>query len=162
MEHMLGRLSQDDLVGSTAGFDEEDGVVQGLPCETRWVGHQAGWKPVIMGSLVGMGLFAVGTLFALRTLLLPDTAITLEAITEQGEPQILQKVTECSVTTTQNCMLSQCCHDYGMQCYAKNESWAACLKSCEKGNHLEGGDGPWRCNKLGYRRKCHMGLACVP
>jgi len=61
---------------------------------------------------------------------------------------------ECSVSKIQNCHMSQCCLEFGFQCYEKNETYGACLETCDKGALLKAGNGSWRCNKLGLPRRC--------
>jgi len=67
---------------------------------------------------------------------------------------ILPKPTECSVATVQNCNVSQCCDNFGFQCYAKNESFAACLKKCEPAKLSKNGNGSWSCKPLGLKYRC--------
>jgi len=64
-----------------------------------------------------------------------------------------------------SCQDSKCCLDggaSGYQCFAKNDDWAQCLESCEKGAHEDETDGEydqygnfqkfeWSCKKLGKR-----------
>lgn len=50
---------------------------------------------------------------------------------EKKKKYPLPKPTECSVAGVQNCNASQCCDNFGFQCYAKNASFAACMKKCE-------------------------------
>jgi len=55
----------------------------------------------------------------------------------------------------ENCLESKCCAaggSKGLQCYQKDQYWATCLASCEKGVH-EGEEDkkPWSCNELGVR-----------
>ncbi|CAK0799219.1 unnamed protein product [Prorocentrum cordatum] len=66
-----------------------------------------------------------------------------------------------------SCQDSKCCLDggaAGYQCFAKNDDWAQCLESCEKGPHEDETDGEydqygnfkkfeWGCKKLGERSK---------
>jgi len=61
---------------------------------------------------------------------------------------------ECSKSVVQNCHISQCCLDFGHQCYSKNETYAACLKTCKKDALMKKGNGSWSCNKLGLERRC--------
>ncbi|CAK0830907.1 unnamed protein product, partial [Prorocentrum cordatum] len=63
------------------------------------------------------------------------------------------------------CQDSKCCLDggaSGYQCFAKNDGWAQCLESCQKGPHEDETDGEydqygsfrkfeWSCEKLGKR-----------
>merc|ERR1712232_278599 len=48
----------------------------------------------------------------------------------------------------EDCLKSQCCAQEGQTCYSKDDWWAACLTSCEKGI-LEWDkppyDTPWSC-----------------
>merc|ERR1719343_1311050 len=61
----------------------------------------------------------------------------------------------CSKTQKYDCTRSQCCLDAGMQCYEKNQYWAACKQTCEPGSldpEDKGADRvPWTCRKLGAR-----------
>lgn len=60
---------------------------------------------------------------------------------------------ECSPATVQNCAKSQCCDNFGFQCYAKNATYGACMKKCEPGKLSEKGNGTWSCKTLGLRNR---------
>jgi len=66
----------------------------------------------------------------------------------------LPKPYECSKSLIQNCHTSQCCLKFGDQCYSKNETYGACMKTCKKDSLMKGGNGSWVCKKLGLRRRC--------
>jgi len=60
----------------------------------------------------------------------------------------------CSITRKADCSASHCCADPGMQCYEKNEYWAACQLDCHPGLDLRDASSvrsPWTCRKLGSR-----------
>jgi len=61
---------------------------------------------------------------------------------------------ECA-KSSEGCLESKCCADVGMQCFAKNDGWAACLNECTPGeNRSAFGDvdaKPWSCKALGMR-----------
>jgi hypothetical protein len=85
---------------------------------------------------------------------------------EEAEPrEALVKVKTPCGGPGEECTSSQCCKEggaSGLQCYAKNDGWAQCLESCEKGPHEDETDGhydasgnfvkdPWSCKELGKR-----------
>jgi len=51
-------------------------------------------------------------------------------------------------------MKSQCCDNFGFQCYQKNATFAACLKKCEAPKMAAAGNGTWSCTALGVRTRC--------
>lgn len=61
----------------------------------------------------------------------------------------------CSRTQKEDCSKSQCCLSAGMQCYQKDQYWAACKVSCTPGSldPEDTGDArvPWSCQALGSR-----------
>jgi len=60
----------------------------------------------------------------------------------------------CSITRKADCSASKCCADPGMQCYQKNDNWAACQLSCTPGidaRDLPSYRTPWTCKELGPR-----------
>lgn len=64
------------------------------------------------------------------------------------------KPEECSLATVQNCKVSQCCDNFGFQCFAKNETFAACMDKCEPAKLQRKGNGTWSCKPLGLRHRC--------
>lgn len=61
---------------------------------------------------------------------------------------------ECSITREQDCSKLKCCQDPGMQCYEKNQYWAACELDCSTGEDpRDAGDmrTPWTCKTIGPR-----------
>ncbi|CAK0897420.1 unnamed protein product [Prorocentrum cordatum] len=62
---------------------------------------------------------------------------------------------ECAETYEENCAGKQCCKSAGMQCYVKNEWWAACREACVPGStddrDPEWARAPWSCVALGPR-----------
>jgi len=77
---------------------------------------------------------------------------TVKEIMKKKDP--LPKPTECSMATVQNCNVSQCCDNFGFQCYAKNESFAACMDKCEPATLNKKGNGTWSCKPLGLKHRC--------
>jgi len=60
----------------------------------------------------------------------------------------------CTMTRKGDCTYSRCCQDPGMQCYAKDQYWAACQLGCTLGvdpRDREGQQTPWSCAPLGLR-----------
>lgn len=56
---------------------------------------------------------------------------------------------KCAVTGG-DCRDAKCCKDPGTQCFAKNEYWAECRTTCDKGIHLtDPDDTPWSCKPIG-------------
>ncbi|CAK0801830.1 unnamed protein product [Prorocentrum cordatum] len=52
----------------------------------------------------------------------------------------------------QSCLESRCCLDEGLQCYAKDETFARCKPSCVPGPDMQDVDGKhWSCEQLGPR-----------
>merc|ERR1712190_368379 len=76
----------------------------------------------------------------------PDTETLLSLAEEKKKKDRLPKPYECSKSEIQNCHISQCCLDFGHQCYSKNETYAACLKTCNKDTLMKNGNGSWSCN----------------
>jgi len=72
----------------------------------------------------------------------------------ETKPKLLPRPLECSLATTQDCSASQCCQNFGYQCFAKNATWAACLKKCDGGKLQRDGNGTWTCKKLGDPNRC--------
>jgi hypothetical protein len=58
-------------------------------------------------------------------------------------------IVHCS-WSEEGCLRSTCCKAVGDKCYAKNDSWAACMPDCKLGS-LHAGWQPWSCNLLGGR-----------
>lgn len=68
-----------------------------------------------------------------------------------GEPH------ECAESFGENCAEKQCCKGVGMQCFQKNDGWAACKPACTPGADLtESNSDPWTCKTLGPKK---MGAA---
>merc|ERR1719512_100761 len=67
--------------------------------------------------------------------------------------KLLPKPEECSLAQTQNCMTSQCCDNFGFQCYQKNTTFAACLKKCDAQKMATAGNGTWSCAELGVKNR---------
>jgi len=65
-----------------------------------------------------------------KSLTLDDSLIELQEAKKNKtqKKKLLPKPEECSLAKTQNCMKSQCCENFGFQCYQKNATYAACLK----------------------------------
>jgi len=71
------------------------------------------------------------------------------------------KPTECSLGTVENCAKSQCCEDFGFQCYAKNATYGACMEECQPAGLSNMGNGTWSCKPLGLRNRCaHLWEDC--
>jgi len=60
---------------------------------------------------------------------------------------------ECSVAK-QNCAKSQCCDNFGFQCYEKNGTFGTCMEKCEPAKLATAGNGSWSCKPLGLRNRC--------
>jgi len=53
----------------------------------------------------------------------------------------------------EDCRLTKCCREAGMQCYEKAHYWAACKAACTPGPDLMAADSdPWTCKALGDRK----------
>ena len=85
-------------------------------------------------------------------LLFEEKVASVKAEKKKKNP--LPKPTECSLATVQNCNVSQCCDNFGFQCYAKNESYAACMDKCEPAKLQKKGNGTWSCKPLGLKHRC--------
>jgi len=60
---------------------------------------------------------------------------------------------ECAADFSENCAEKKCCQGVGMQCFQKNEGWAACKPSCTPGPDLmESNSDPWTCEGLGPKK----------
>jgi len=82
---------------------------------------------------------------------------------KKKKQKILPKPEECSMAKTQNCMKSQCCENFGFQCYQKNVTYAACLKKCDAKKMVANGNGTWACKELGVRTRCASTKeSCLP
>jgi len=119
-------------------------------------------KAVMLGMCFGI---AVGVSVTLAITQMPATShsMTDNALIEFAEDKknksskkekVLPKAEECSLATTQNCAKSQCCDNFGFQCYSKNKTFAACLKKCDPQHMATGGNGTWSCQELGVRTRC--------
>lgn len=52
----------------------------------------------------------------------------------------------------ENCSETRCCIGYGMQCYAKDNTWAACKRDCKEGVDVyDSNPEPWNCKRIGLR-----------
>jgi len=60
---------------------------------------------------------------------------------------------ECSIAK-KNCAQSQCCDNFGFQCYAKNATFGSCMEKCEAAKLAKAGNGTWSCKPLGLRNRC--------
>ncbi|MFC4290770.1 hypothetical protein ACFOYZ_29990, partial [Neobacillus cucumis] len=63
--------------------------------------------------------------------------------------EILPKTTGlwCVDSFHEDCSKSKCCQDMGFQCFQKNASFAACLKTCDK-------NASWSCKALSNKTRC--------
>jgi hypothetical protein len=70
-------------------------------------------------------------------------------------PNVSSWVAKTCAKSDEGCLASGCCTEVGLQCYAKNDKWAACLSDCAPGeNRSLYGDvdaKPWSCKALGPR-----------
>merc|ERR1719433_2151089 len=86
-----------------------------------------------------------------------------EANKSKKMKQLLPTSEECSLAKTQNCMKSQCCDNFGFQCYQKNATYGACLKKCDANKMAAAGNGTWACKELGVRTRCaSITESCLP
>jgi len=60
---------------------------------------------------------------------------------------------ECSIVF-QNCLKSQCCDNFGMQCYTKNATFGECMEKCDPAELAKKGNGTWNCKPVGLRNRC--------
>jgi hypothetical protein len=92
----------------------------------------------------------------------PEPVQQDEAQPQEEHPDDEAHEDPCSATRTEDCRNTQCCQDAGMQCFEKDEYWATCQISCEKGSidrldkltSAQGYDhpaSPWSCSPLGKR-----------
>ena len=97
------------------------------------------------------------------------TLATRASITTTGEPEMVEllaetKLTklqiaermkmECSLAGKVNCAASKCCRDFGYQCFARNSTWASCLKNCTPATTKKVANGTWTCEALGEKTRC--------
>jgi len=59
----------------------------------------------------------------------------------------------CALAKGENCMKSECCDNFGYQCYKKNTTYGACLKKCDPQQMAKDGNGAWSCTELGVRTR---------
>jgi len=128
-------------------------------------------KAVMLGMCVGI---AVGVSVTLAITQMPaashsmaDDALIDFAEAKKNETskkkKVLPKAEECSNAKTQNCLKSQCCENFGFQCYSKNTTFAACLKKCDTQQMATAGNGTWSCQELGVRTRCATTKeSCLP
>jgi hypothetical protein len=85
-----------------------------------------------------------------RTIRRPQEPVAIQA---GPEPTSASHDTACSRTQKADCRETQCCEEFGMQCYEKNQWWAACKRTCQPGGtDPEDPTGqPWTCRTLGTR-----------
>merc|ERR1719150_2835979 len=69
---------------------------------------------------------------------------------------------EGSLAGDEDCSVSKCCRDFGYQCFAKNSSWASCLKNCTPATTKKVANGSWTCQALGEKNRCaNQGENCI-
>jgi len=83
-----------------------------------------------------------------------DLDADTELFAAKKEKRPLPLPDECSKSTVQNCIQSQCCLEFHAQCFAKNATYGACMKKCDKAKLMKAGNGSWSCAKLGLERRC--------
>jgi len=59
---------------------------------------------------------------------------------------------ECSLPGD-DCSTSQCCRDFGYQCFAKKTTWASCMETCTPATTIEVANGSWTCKALGEKNR---------
>lgn len=70
------------------------------------------------------------------------------------EENVVQELPTCAITRKEDCSKSRCCLDAGMQCFEKDEYWAACEVSCTPGidpRDRSKRQTSWTCRRLGTR-----------
>jgi len=79
------------------------------------------------------------------------------------QKQIAERmIMECSLAGDENCAVSTCCRDFGYQCFAKNSTWASCLKTCTPASTKKVANGSWTCKALGEKNRCaKQGQNCI-
>ena len=154
------------------GVDESlaSGVDESFCSETDAVGVTAarlpGWR---RGAVAALVLCAAAALLAAAARPQPAArrpgAASLEGAVVLSSEGGAGKGGAACAGPGESCQDSRCCLDAGAsgyQCFAKNDDWAQCLESCEKGPHEDETDGEydqygtfhkfeWGCKKLGKR-----------
>lgn len=112
--------------------------------------HAAGCKATCMP---GADLFDVDEKPWNCTVLGPRTPGQAEDVLGKSVSKWVAK--KCTQGNGEGCFQTGCCAKVGQQCYAKDDSWAACLSDCAPGqNRSAYGDldgRPWSCKEIGIR-----------
>lgn len=91
----------------------------------------------------------------LRDLKDPWTCNRLDA----REQEAAEEAASSCAAPGMNCMDNKCCRDSGQGCFRKDDSWASCRDTCERGKHdpLGPDRAPWSCEALSPRREAKRG-----
>jgi len=143
---------EQELLSSTSS-EGEAGLA--LESQVPSIGPSRGRRLLLLKAGLGLAGLALFALLREQRPAAPVSASSLRPAAAANE--VLQKAAEpvahtCSASFSEDCTLSQCCDETGMQCYEKAAGWAACLQDCEPGLRKGDDDGtPWSCKKLGSR-----------
>jgi hypothetical protein len=78
----------------------------------------------------------------------PWTCEPLGEVTQGAAPWVEERCAAEGV----DCRAASCCQESGYQCYEKDEFWAQCRSTCEKGELMPTWDQkPWQCGLIGSR-----------
>jgi len=137
-------------------------------CESEQQRKAFPTKAVVLGICIAL---AVAATIAIKEMPIAESKMMDDALIDFAETKknktkkvkLLPKAEECSMAKTQNCMKSQCCDNFGFQCYQKNATFAACLKKCDAQKMATAGNGTWSCAELGVRTRCaSTSESCLP
>merc|ERR1712008_431261 len=98
------------------------------------VAHRMPRARLIAASFTVASFLAVVAMLATRASITTTTGehemVVLLAETKLTKVQIAERMKmECSLAGKANCAASKCCRDFGYQCFARNSTWASCLKT---------------------------------
>lgn len=126
--------------GNDSDTDVDEDVLHSLiPAQTTKYGPQLSrWRWVLSVTLV-MAAVAATLLSVLPS---PPTRLTTTAVHNTA------LFAACSAAGD-NCNISKCCANAGMQCYEKNKYWASCKTKCIQGvDPTDPNPLPWNCKLL--------------
>jgi len=89
--------------------------------------------------------------------------VALASKVDAKRKQIAERMKmECSLAGDEDCSASKCCRDFGYQCFAKNSTWASCMKNCTPATTKKVANGSWTCEALGEKNRCaKQGENCI-
>jgi len=157
-----------ELLADPSGLEsEEDSIQQSRPnghCTVQALAPKTRRACAVAGAVAGVTLVATLAF----TTLPPRSALSVGSAAAFEEKLAVMSVREykkwkapfpkpyeCSLATpATNCAQSQCCENFGFQCYAKNATLALCMEACDPAELDRKGNGSWSCKPLGLRNRC--------